>query len=37
MGSVKVFDGYIVRAREKLPSADRARLDIARTKLGFSK
>jgi hypothetical protein len=31
------FDGYLVRAREKLPAADQARLDTVRKKLGSSK
>ena len=31
------FDAYLVRAREKLPSADQARLDAVRKKLGFQK
>jgi hypothetical protein len=31
------FDAYLARAREKLPSADQARLDAVRKKLGFQK
>jgi len=31
------FDGYLLRAREKLTSDEQARLDAARKKLGFSK
>jgi hypothetical protein len=31
------FDRYLVRAREKLPSVDQARLDLARKKLSLSK